>query len=379
MKNLIPALIRAKRNFKPLAKDSYNPFFKSKYISLDAILDAVEEALSNEGLVLISTVEGIVLKTSLWHESGEVIESCHNLPEVFVNHAAALDFAKLQAEFSVQSAQYKQGAGMKVDFPNNLNPMDPQKFGSAVSYARRYTISAVLQLSVDIDDDGNEASGKSPQKTNNYQNKPSTKNGINQNQRVKDICNVLGYPQDNARQWLQSQKVNSFGDLPAQQVDDFLNTIWQMWAGQRGIKVNALPAGCNVALVRNWCEQAAPPTTKKPQPASNPRDIEASKIFKLLEYPEAQAKGWLKKTHDLEKFSELSEIDYLSFVQAVANSWSYTQSMAGGSSLETLDIPDTPPSAKYEDVEKWHGQIIDGLFNKHKKAKLKVLKSDQPA
>lgn len=122
MKDLLTALIKAKKEFKPIVKSADNPFYKSKYATLDTILDAIEEPLLNNGLLLLQPVFGNVLYTQIYHaETGQVLESTYDLPDL----------------------------------------SDPQKLGSAISYAKRYAVSAMLCLSTDDDDDGNAASGKS--------------------------------------------------------------------------------------------------------------------------------------------------------------------------------------------------------------------------
>lgn len=107
-----------------LAKDSTNPHFRSKFLSLDALLSEVRPALNRHGIVLtqLPTVVATVpaLKTVLTHaESGESLSTTMLL-------LVAKD--------------------------------DPQGQGSALTYARRYAIQAVLGLVADDDDDGNRAS-----------------------------------------------------------------------------------------------------------------------------------------------------------------------------------------------------------------------------
>lgn len=98
-----------------------NPFFKSKYAPLDTVLNTVRPILSKHGLSIIqtpSTEENcIVVTTILIHESGEFIET----------EPLKLKMDKITA----------QGAG------------------SAITYARRYSLSAVLGIASEDDDDGN--------------------------------------------------------------------------------------------------------------------------------------------------------------------------------------------------------------------------------
>lgn len=117
MKELLTALVAAKTSFKPIPKDKVNPFHKSKYASLDAVLGAVEPSLLTNGLTLSHTVDSGKLITRLYHTSGDYLESSFNLPEL----------------------------------------SDPQKLGSMISYYRRYAVCGLLSVTADEDDDGNAA------------------------------------------------------------------------------------------------------------------------------------------------------------------------------------------------------------------------------
>jgi peroxiredoxin family protein len=118
MKNIIPAFAKARANFKPIAKTTFNPFTKKNYATLDSVLDSVMPYLLAEGLVIVQQTEitetGLRLNTRLIHTSGEMLESSYPLPDV----------------------------------------ADPQKLGAAITYARRYSISALLCVCPDEDDDG---------------------------------------------------------------------------------------------------------------------------------------------------------------------------------------------------------------------------------
>jgi hypothetical protein len=118
MKELLAALVAAKASFKPIPKDKVNPFHKSKYASLDAVLGAVEPSLLLNGLTLSHTVAEGKLITRLYHTSGDYLESSFNLPEL----------------------------------------SDPQKLGSIISYYRRYAVCGLLSVTADEDDDGNAVS-----------------------------------------------------------------------------------------------------------------------------------------------------------------------------------------------------------------------------
>jgi hypothetical protein len=104
-------------------KDSVNPHFKSKYADLTSVWEACREPLHKNGLAVVQAPEpcdtGIQLRTMLLHKSGEWIDSVLVIP----------------------AAQ-----------------QSPQGYGSAMSYARRYALAAMLGV-VSEDDDAEAASG----------------------------------------------------------------------------------------------------------------------------------------------------------------------------------------------------------------------------
>lgn len=116
------ALFRFQSICESPKKDSYNPHFKSKYASLESVMNAVVPALRETGLLLLQDPvrEGnsIGVKTRIIHKSGEWIEF----------------------EPVIVSAGKQDGHGV----------------GSALTYARRYAISTALGLATE-DDDGNAA------------------------------------------------------------------------------------------------------------------------------------------------------------------------------------------------------------------------------
>lgn len=120
------ALVAAQAVMLPLIKDSNNPFFKSKYADLHAVTEACYPALQANGICVIQSAEslgelGICIKTRLQHSSGQFIETDCAIPP----------------------------AGQ-----------DPQKYGSAVTYGRRYGLQAAVGLAP-TDDDAEAATGRS--------------------------------------------------------------------------------------------------------------------------------------------------------------------------------------------------------------------------
>ena len=124
-KNIAAAFVKAQRAFGPALKTSTNPHFKSKYADLANCVEAVVDALNANGIALMQRTfeckDGVMVETVFVHESGEVME-CGML------HVPA-------------------------------GKQDPQGYGSALTYARRYSLLAATGLAPE-DDDGNSASRK---------------------------------------------------------------------------------------------------------------------------------------------------------------------------------------------------------------------------
>lgn len=123
MTTIAAAFIKAKKAFSPALKTSTNPHFKSKYAALDACIEAVNDALLDNGIAMYQQTfeddSGVTVETVFLHESGETIRS-----------------GKLHVPASKQ---------------------DPQGYGSALTYARRYSLMAACGIAPE-DDDGNAAS-----------------------------------------------------------------------------------------------------------------------------------------------------------------------------------------------------------------------------
>ena len=149
------ALSKAQGELSPAIKDSKNPFFKSNYADLSSVWNSCKEALSKNGLAIIQTMdmkEGqSVLITTLAHSSGQWMRSC--LP--ILNEKG-----------------------------------NAQGMGSAITYMRRYALSAIVGVTCDEDDDANAAC--IPQKNGKKQ---STDEYINAEQ-VKTIETMLSHCDD---------------------------------------------------------------------------------------------------------------------------------------------------------------------------------------
>ena len=138
---LVSALAKAKLEFKPIKKTAKNPFYHSKYAPLEELIACTQEALANQGLVVMQTtkvsMDAEVLITTLMHESGEKIVSETRLPD--------------QNKLAQEEAE-RQKNESKLKAYNYL-----QEEGKARTYKRRYEYAAMLGLAAeDDDDDGNQ-------------------------------------------------------------------------------------------------------------------------------------------------------------------------------------------------------------------------------
>ena len=75
-KAIFPALVKAQKEFGPALKTSTNPHFRSKYASLDACVEAVIDALNNNGIMLMQFThpceDGVIVETMFIHESSRI-------------------------------------------------------------------------------------------------------------------------------------------------------------------------------------------------------------------------------------------------------------------------------------------------------------------
>jgi hypothetical protein len=117
LNEIAAALAKAQGAMKNAALNKVNPHFRSKYADLAGIRDTVIPALTANGIAVVQTLDADAVLTRLMHASGQWIESRCLIPA--------------QA--------------------------DMQKMGSAITYARRYSLSAICGIAADEDDDANAA------------------------------------------------------------------------------------------------------------------------------------------------------------------------------------------------------------------------------
>ena len=121
---LAKALVEAQADIRAVEKSAVNPHFKSKYVPLDAIIAMARPVLAQHGLTVVQAGtpfddgKGLLVETRLIHQSGQWLSGVVYIP-----------FGKA----------------------------DPQGAGAAMTYGRRFGLSALLSISSDEDDDGNAA------------------------------------------------------------------------------------------------------------------------------------------------------------------------------------------------------------------------------
>ena len=156
IKNLAMAMNKAQSEMGGAHKGANNPFFKSKYADLGAVVEAVKEPFANNGLsyVQFPIEQGgrIGIETILMHASGEWLSN---------------------------------------SFTVNVTKQDAQGAGSAITYCRRYGLQAIAGIPSE-DDDGNGASKVTNNKTPSKDDL-SWVNAIKSNQTTLEAIENLEY------------------------------------------------------------------------------------------------------------------------------------------------------------------------------------------
>ena len=186
MKQIASAFVKAKREFGPALKQSLNPHLKNKYADLGACLEAVDDALLNNNIALFQETfedaSGVTVETVLLHESGESIR-----------------FGKLRVPAVKQ---------------------DAQGYGSALTYARRYSLITACGIAPE-DDDGN-AAAKKPEQT-----KPVLCN-MHQVTEMAALSNEVRADLPALFEWLSKKSgraINTFAEITAAEMPHVIKAL----------------------------------------------------------------------------------------------------------------------------------------------------------
>lgn len=173
MKDLATALAKAQAEMKNATLNKVNPHFKSKYADLAEIIDTTREVLAKHGLSVVQTTHvrdgQFVLATTLLHTSGQSIGGEYPLPMI-------LD--------------------------------KPQAMGLALTYARRYSHSAICNIAADEDDDANVAQAEAKN------TKPIT------SAQVKTLSGLADEVGADKAKFCRYLNVTSLAEIPASKFND---------------------------------------------------------------------------------------------------------------------------------------------------------------
>ena len=115
-------LLQLQQTIGAISKDSTNPFYKSKYFDINGLIEALKPHLNTLGLVLLQPLTTVI--------AGNEIKP------------------------AIRTILIDSDTGNKLIDDAIILPQlpDPQKFGSAVTYFRRYAIQSCLFLQAEDDD-----------------------------------------------------------------------------------------------------------------------------------------------------------------------------------------------------------------------------------
>ena len=186
IKDLAAALAKAQGIMENAIMNRVNPHFKSRYADLASVLDSIRKPLSSNGLSITQSMSRgsgmMVLRTMLMHVSGQWLATEYPLPAT----------------------------------------VRPQEMGSALTYARRYSISALVCNAADEDDDANAAETSRQTVESNGRAKRATPVGLSEDELAElmaEIEELTGEDEDvsdNVRRFCEHQGVkllNQISDL----------------------------------------------------------------------------------------------------------------------------------------------------------------------
>lgn len=128
---ITPAFLKAQKAMEAAKKGESNPFFKSKYADLSAVLEACKSALNENGIS--------ILQPHITEFNPVTGDEIHYVETVLVHESGEYYSSKTKLEVSKKN--------------------DPQSLGSSITYGRRYGLQSLISLPAE-DDDGEKAMGR---------------------------------------------------------------------------------------------------------------------------------------------------------------------------------------------------------------------------
>lgn len=207
IQNLSKAMAEFQKSIKQPLKDANNPFFKKPYVPLENVVEAITKTGSSLGISFMQFASSdetgsIEVATLVMHSTGEYIE----FPPV-----------RMKPESN-----------------------KPQAVGSAITYAKRYALSAIFGITSDKDDDGNEATGLNTQVENQLQQQ--AKQQVMQEDATGKIekywteLEKLGVDVTEVKKYLcDKHKVGKLVDIPVSQLLGELKVIYVKKSKDKGV------------------------------------------------------------------------------------------------------------------------------------------------
>lgn len=207
IQNLSKAMAEFQKSIKQPLKDANNPFFKKPYVPLENVVEAITKTGSSLGISFMQFASSdetgsIEVATLVMHSTGEYIE----FPPV-----------RMKPESN-----------------------KPQAVGSAITYAKRYALSAIFGITSDKDDDGNEATGLNTQVENQLQQQ--AKQQVMQEDTTGKIekywteLEKLGVDVTEVKKYLcDKHKVGKLVDIPVSQLLGELKVIYVKKSKDKGV------------------------------------------------------------------------------------------------------------------------------------------------
>lgn len=185
---LADALNKAQNQMEKAKKDSNNPFFKSKYADLSSVWDACKDAVLSNGFCVMQPLAGTDAKgntlivTMLVHTSGEWVKGVLPMP---------------------------------------ATKSDPQSVGSAITYGRRYSLAAMLNVMLE-DDDAESAMGRSQSQSKSH-NQNSVKASTKQANYLKNLMQEGKVDKEAVKAAMTENNVDRISELPSAIVSSLIN------------------------------------------------------------------------------------------------------------------------------------------------------------
>ena len=243
--SIYQALINAKKDFKSLKETAYNPFFKSKYADLKEVINSVKDALSVNGLGFYQSADAI-------SDTKEIVTTTIDKNGTTKTETKIVGYSKITTTLFSGS-----GETITTTYPLIISDTaDPQKVGSAVTYAKRYALTAALGIASE-DYDGEGAKDKSG-KTGQYSKPAPVANKTSQETNTNTTVTGGGSP--------DAIDINYLKNLPGVKVetneagDVFVSNAFSYTATLKNLKFEF---GKDSSHPKAWVKRGAVPPVAK--------------------------------------------------------------------------------------------------------------------